>query len=483
MAKADIFDEFDTMDDHGDNAQRFAEFEARVSKQIKILKSRKPSTERRVKAAQWLGESGAPQAIEGLVYVYERERGNAPLRRAVVYALGQFKAMDEIIEREPGESVELALEREDNAFVSDIMVDIALHGATGKRKAVPTVALLGIALLLALTLAGLVALNLSRLGDDGPPPDLLANAVAPTHADNLQPETAQALGALSQVRDRLIGVNGDAGMLRGEFTSVQVGGALNCELNFYDPQPYDLPEAIASSHPNVAIIVNRVNAQIDRMAGVRLVRSEACANGGAMSAALADTQIDTLTGINGELHNILEAVITAENNINVAVIPTATETATPEDVITDTPEPPTITPTPTIAPEVISGHLRQLTSIISTVNEQRGANTLMTQYINDIRSAGVTDGCRLPPPAVPDDYHVMPTLLLDEEPLLSSAQMQVNLALALLRDAWADFAAGCAANDQPSALGVMSARSQAAQIALEDAANNIQALQVELRQR
>ena len=84
MAKADIFDEFDTMDDHGDNAQRFAEFEARVSKQIKILKSRKPSTERRVKAAQWLGESGAPQAIEGLVYVYERERGNAPLRRAVV---------------------------------------------------------------------------------------------------------------------------------------------------------------------------------------------------------------------------------------------------------------------------------------------------------------------------------------------------------------------------------------------------------------
>ncbi len=483
MAKADIFDEYDIADDDNDNAQRFAAFEARVNKQIKILKSRKPSTERRVKAAQWLGESGAPQAIEGLVYVYKRERSNAPLRRACTYALGQFKALDEAIEREPGESVEMALESEDNAFVSELMVDIALNGATGRRKSIPTRALLGIALLLMLTLAGLVAFNLSLMRDDSPPPDLLANAVAPTHADNLAAETTQTLNALSQVRDRLTGINADAGMLRGEFTTVQAGGAFHCDLNFFNPQPVELPPAVAAAHPNIEIIANRANAQIDRISGVRLVRSEACSNDGTMTAALAGTQLEALTGIDGELRSILDAVINIENDLNVAVIPTATPTTRPEDIVTDTPEPPTITPTPTIAPEVISGHLRQLTGIISTVNEQRGANTLLTQYIDDIRRAGVTDGCRLPPPDVPDDYQVTPELLLQEEPLLNSAQMQVNLGLALLRDAWADFAAACDAGDQPAALGIMSARSQAAQTALDDAAANINALQLELRQR
>lgn len=478
-----MFDELDSPEADDDNAERFAAFEARVNKQIKILKARKAGAERRVKAAQWLGESGAPQAIEPLVEVYRKEPKNTPLRRAVVYALGQFKALDDMIERDAGESIEVALEREDNSFVSDMLVNIALNGVSPRRRAVSRRALLVLTLVLLLTLVGLVAANVSLLNEEGPPPDPLANIAPPTHATGLEPETISALNALGQVRDRLTGVNADAGLLRGEFITAQGGGTLNCNLNFFNPRPYDTPSIVADTQPHVAIIVNRVNAQIDRLDGARLVRAEACNGGVAMTAAQASTQLDTLATIDGELLSILEAVTTAEDNLNVAVPPTATPTIPPEDIVTDTPEPPTITPTPTIAPEVINNHLRQLTSIISTVNEQRGANTLLIQYIDDINRAGVTDGCRLPPPAIPDDYQVTSAYLLDEEPLLSNAQMQVNLGLALLRDAWADFGAGCNAGELVAALGIMRARSQAAQSALEDAAANISALQIEMRQR
>ncbi|MFW5748732.1 MAG: hypothetical protein ACOCYT_03880 [Chloroflexota bacterium] len=162
---------------HGPERQeRLAAFENRVSKFIKVLLQSR-NVEKRIAAARWLGESGAPNAIYGLRSVYQQEikkgrKANKPLLDSVTYALGQFKALDESILREPGESVEDALERMENAPVYDLLMNIAVRGDMGKRKPIAPAMLNRVAMVLAFSLVILGVLNVAvRGGGDPPTPD------------------------------------------------------------------------------------------------------------------------------------------------------------------------------------------------------------------------------------------------------------------------------------------------------------------------
>ncbi|HRF96787.1 MAG TPA: hypothetical protein PLZ51_16380, partial [Aggregatilineales bacterium] len=160
MGFDDDLDLLDEMGNDGDSEldRKIAEFDARVTQRMKVLANPKRTTEERIAAAQWLGECGEPKAILALMRVYKKEAKNKPLHQAVVYALGQFKALDQAIQRNPGESVGEALGNPENALVLELINNITLENAFGERKKISASLLSRIRLGLLLLFMGLVVL-------------------------------------------------------------------------------------------------------------------------------------------------------------------------------------------------------------------------------------------------------------------------------------------------------------------------------------
>lgn len=166
MSFDDELDFLDNMDSGADAdlERKIAEFDAQVKQRMKILANPKRPLDQRIAAAEWLGECGEPKAIVALKRVYDKEPKNAPLRKAVIYAMGQFKALDDAIQRSPGESVADALGNPENALVLQLINNLTLDNAFGERKKISASTLSRVRLGLLLVFLVLVGLNLVTLG-------------------------------------------------------------------------------------------------------------------------------------------------------------------------------------------------------------------------------------------------------------------------------------------------------------------------------
>jgi len=187
-------DDLDLLDDMGgDNAEierKIAEFDAQVTQRMKILANPKRPTPERIVAAQWLGECGEPKAIIALMRVYKKEPKNAPLRKAVIYALGQFKALDQAIQRSAGESVADALSNPENALVLELINNLTLENAFGERKKISASLLSRVRIGLVLVFMGLVIVNLLTMSSGGggaPIPTPTATPTGPTPTPSITP--------------------------------------------------------------------------------------------------------------------------------------------------------------------------------------------------------------------------------------------------------------------------------------------------------
>lgn len=120
-------DDSSSDDENSDGTRSLAEFNAEVDRRIAILRSVKQPVKTRIAAANWLGECGDTRAIKALVQVYRSKKSSRGLRAAAKRALGHFKALDAAIERDEGEGVENALEREENAWVIERLTEIAYN--------------------------------------------------------------------------------------------------------------------------------------------------------------------------------------------------------------------------------------------------------------------------------------------------------------------------------------------------------------------
>lgn len=110
------------------------DFRALVEYHIAVLSSVKNNPKLRVESALWLGESGEIDAIRPLIAVYKRDKKNPKVQKAAAYALGMFKALDSAIYREPGEMIEDALDRPENADIIQALTDIAVLDKRGARS-------------------------------------------------------------------------------------------------------------------------------------------------------------------------------------------------------------------------------------------------------------------------------------------------------------------------------------------------------------
>lgn len=111
-----------------------ADFGAEVDRRIAVLRSLKQKPRVRAEAAAWLGESGDIRAIKALVQVYSSRKSGRAVRGAAKRALSKFKALDVAIDRMEGEEVEAALGREENAWVIELLQDLAYNERAPRRR-------------------------------------------------------------------------------------------------------------------------------------------------------------------------------------------------------------------------------------------------------------------------------------------------------------------------------------------------------------
>ncbi len=455
MADFDEFDEFDKFDatdddgfenDFGDEhdlqQQRVAEFNNQVSKNTKILLSRKQSERERATAAYWLGESGAPKAITALRKVYRGESSKR-IKKAAEYALGQFKALDEAIERAPGETVDEALQSLDNAEILDKLTRITLDGKMGKRVPIPISLMTRLMMILTVTLIFLVAGNVLLL--------LLSNS---NDAEETPPYNAEELVAIS-ILDTL-DFNMSAHRLNAETIQRQFAeGTLDCEFQLRQAPQVAGTELISDDYKTISENAQRIEGTILGLQQAYGVHQTICTEGRAPTAE-ENTQVesvvssalvtfdDVTTANQIARANIDESALTRANTVEIVPAETAVPTESPMPTMTFTPTPtPTSTPVPTVAISLINQHIQEISFSVQQISGPRGAINLLNTFWNDISTAGRSDGCRETIPSIPSDVGEIPQAVIDVVPRIDEARNQLNTTLALLREGWSLFNESC----------------------------------------
>lgn len=439
------FDDLDTLDP----AAMLERFEQMVDDRIKVLLSRSADLKTRIEAAAWLGNSGVPKAITALRKIYKGEK-DKKLKNAAGYALGQFKALDLSIERGENESVLDALEREENATVRELLEQIALGGGP-QPQGTPRVlrvalGLLGMLLVVLIGLNGAVVAGLFAGSADET--DVVV-ALPTATIDPTTPE-GRAVNELNAMQQRAIDVRGDAETIQQQVTAFESAGTLlNCAYAFKRPAAYTVPSVITGDYPAMSGIGEGLNAAITTLDGVFTTYDGAC---GRDVQQPLPAEITTLkTALTSLLENIssVETDITAlQTEIIGSFVPTETPApeVTPTLVLSETPtSEPTIEPTPTLDRVTINNYIRDLYTILDNVSQRDGARTLLLTFWTDVVNSGATDGCRLPRPAIPENYGEIPADVLAVVPTLVDARNQINTGLDLLRTGWQAFDAACAA--------------------------------------
>lgn len=423
------------------------EFDALVDENIKRLQSKKGDAKARIEAAYWLGESGAPKAITALAVAY-RNKKNRALHKAAAYALGQFKALDEAIERRPDEPVVEALSRPENAWVVELLNDIVMYDERGRRKRISTGSLLALLLVLLLTLGGMVAAYVVLPAPGDAPPTPVAGLTAPQTLDFLRQRVPEAQQSAEALAARL------------------APDALDCA---------DLPAAPASlqteqsAYPVLAGLVVQYNQALAQLEAARAIITDACtptegedttapalseaqraqANNAVDSAALTLTLLsENFEAAQAELDSAATATTEAAATASAA---TSTAEAAAPPAATPIPDEPAAPPTETPEPTATLGLTRQQLStqigalylLIDDATGTRGHTALLAQYWRDVRDSGRLDGCLVTTPPIPADYTLPPDIAPLAPQALRDAAEQINTGLALSRSGWDFFKAVC----------------------------------------
>lgn len=441
----DPFD--DAAETSGSSARTLEEFEAEVERRMKVLMTKKAGVEQRIDAAYWLGDSGAPKAIQALRKVYAKEK-DKKIKAAAAYALGQFRALDNAIKRDEGESVQEALGRSENAWIVELLTEIALEDKRGKSLPVSPGCLTRLQMILVVTLIGLIAANILMGGG------LSFNFGGgdSTEFSTLSP----ARPVLTHIQNSIPSIRNDLTLLMGEVTSAAGGGLLNCGLTFNNPQPAVLEEPLAAEYPQVNALVTAYNEQQTALVTAKNNYNTGCARETKNLIALEQQAIRTSSdSINAALPNIegqlVNNAVAEVNQVEVELQATATSIAltataveaqksiTPMFGATDTPAP-SATPTATFT---ATPDFRNYTGPLFTlIDNTRQQNNILRSHLEAIRDRADTGGCRMPAEVVAADY-VLPPEDAAAIPGLQDTVTQINVALALSRSGWDLFTQSC----------------------------------------
>lgn len=426
------------------------ELQEPIATYMSWLRSKDPNERR--EAAYQLGERGVGDALPDLIRLYQKEK-NRSVRKAVIYALGMFRAVE----------VTLATGSRDKDEVFDLLREVD-EGELGKRA--DKGALIRQIVALVVSLIALIA----------------AYVLLPERVPTVSVGPIQIAAAVGENRAKLLGdlnqgytfLRDDTNALTAQFQGLLGGQGLGCNAFFNVPEPYQLAPGSALAYPDIAGIAADYNLGVTAFLESYRRYEDDCFNAiplpmdqvGAALAALAPAR-EALV----RLENALNAANAAAQPSPVpptpvpptappptdppAIAPTdAAPTAAPPTEIPPTDAPsggslPTLEPTVDLSAEApveregALRHVNPLYAIINNVTAQRGAATLLVQYWQDVEATGATDGCNEPRPTIPDNYVVLPEADLDAYIELAQAVQLVNVGLDAVRNGWVTFRGVC----------------------------------------
>jgi hypothetical protein len=471
----ELFDDEDNDDEaDADLEARIAYFEQKLTHNMKVLLTRKRPVDERVDAAYWLGESGAPKAISALRKVYRGEK-DPKVRKAAGYALGQFKALDEAIDRDPNESVLEALGEEKNDHIRELLEKITLEGVEVKRSPISAGIVRRFAGLLIVGLIVLGILNVvvrQSATDDDPPIEV---------EDNLAAVVASYQGPEYVVTDEI--VFNELRLMAGTVPQMRLAAArldqtldtdpLVCEREIDIPETYTLSETARANNTEIVAVAETLNEAGQSLQIAQGIYTTACERPApvTLEQVESDRADDAISGAEEALSST-EAQI---ETLFVATVATPTPAAAPTDPIPPTQGPtlvPSETPVSTLSPGEERNYLQDLLAIIRDLNSTSGANTLLAQYWGDVQEFGNTGGCDLPRPTIPQLDPIPQRVLDSDATTLIDGWRQLDDALELLQSGWDLFFNACEAEGDIAASLELGLQTSATTSQLIQGANN-----------
>ncbi|MCU0496172.1 MAG: hypothetical protein MUF87_02330 [Anaerolineae bacterium] len=433
----DPFGDADPLDNRTP-VRTIAEFDEEVERRIKFLLNSKNTSQEREQVAYWLGESGAPKAITALKKVYEKDKKNPNVQQAAAYALGQFKALDEAIVRDPGESVSDALERPENQPIIERLQNIALYDQRGKRPRFSRQTMTRILGGLAASLVVLLVIYLLIPTTEAEDPSARI-ALRPTEGTLGQRSVGELQLRTNELQQDL------------QALQTQFNGSLNCDAPLIEPAAFELNTAVTNDLPTLIPLVDQYNLAHQNYTFAVTIHDLACSNtpptltdedraSGNLAISRALTEIQTVQADLPEEVRIADAsaraLAQATEMIQLTRDTIAEQTANPATFT------PTFTPTPGISPEQMIRYVGELNELIDRATSPQGFNSTLQLYWEQARDNANVLNCRATQPRIPEDY----VLSVEDAALnadLASAVSLVNTGLQLSRDAWGFFSTSC----------------------------------------
>ena len=442
---SDFNDDFDDFDDFEDDAfanlddlggaesltpqqeQRLAKFQTNVKQAMRVVSNENASSENRVKAAKWLGESGEPTSITALRQAY-LNTPDKKVKKAAEESLGMFRALQKALD-DPEKAGE----------VDKLLKGIIFEGQMGSASGAATL-VRRLQILLVITFVLIMGVGL--LSSSGALSSDTVPTLAPTGTTFLSPTPLPTV-APSDFLDDLLTMHDDlvfdAELLAQRFQLSIQEENLGCDVTtFRKPDEYTPPAGFdPDSFPLVVEFVDKLNTAQAELDTLRQSYDQACASGTPISPEDADEQWGLLVPLQTQLNTEFVAMLE-----NPDFIPG-------QAIATPTPRPsPTPFPTATIEPSVINQIILQVQFNVNDMNQNIiGKNNRLIQFWADLELAGRTDGCRDGTPLLPEDY-LLEEGDRDELPIdLLNAIDAYNLGMTLSRDSWALFEIACAAEE------------------------------------
>jgi|GEM_PF-1386204 len=446
----DDFDEFDDFDDFDEDSsfdddggsepigltaaqeRKLEKFQANVKRATRVLNNPNAPVDSRVKAAEWLGESGEPTAITALRQAY-RNDPEKKVQRAAEKSLGMFRALEEALN-------DASRADEVQQILQDIIFEGRMGGASGLaaniRRIQIGLVVSFVVLMLVGVLAGSGVLNSNALPTIAP---TFTPFLSPTPQPTISP--VDFVGDLFTMHDDLVF---DAELLAERYQLAIQGDGLGCDVTtFRAPTEYFAPSGFETeTYPLVTDFIGRLNTIRADLEALRTTYDDACASGTVIPVETANEEWNALIPIQASLNTDFVDILS-----NPDFIPG-------EAIATPTPRPsPTPFPTATVEPSVINSIILQVQFNVDEMNQPiNGYNNRLIQYWTDLEIGGQTDGCRDgTPDTLPTDYSLTEQQRTELPADLLSAVDAYNLAMQLSRDSWALFEAACLA-EEPSIL-------------------------------
>lgn len=445
------------------------EFERKVRQRVQLLDKKKVSSDQRVKLVYWLGESGDIQAIPALVKQYRLLEKNkelkSPLGKALTYALGQFRALEQELHISYNMSYEDALDARPD--IQQKLEDIAVRGEFGRRKTFPNWLFVGANLILGVLFVALVVVNGIKVMDS-----LGGGHPLPTQVIAESPEQLAVEETLRELNYRTLRNAAIAQSLRDQFGNALAGGSLTCEPRFVmretDYVPSDVAQAAYAELSGLAVRVNEISEQINRAidrhnTACREMAGKPDYNTSGEATRILDPVMIALPILQETLEDLLVQIEDATISAGRVLLPTLAPTETPLPV--------TETPVPTVAPAIVDSHRLTLDFMIEEVRSPTtGVLALLMRYWEDVRVSGSTGGCNVTLEEVPPDYTTPITADVEAVlPELVQARDNINLAMQMIRESHAVFESACASSALPNNLMLGQQLIQTADFALTEA--------------